>query len=114
MIDIAEQKKRLQQKGAELLSRYGRLSEDATATHSADWSEQAQERMNDEVVDALGNEARVQLLLVEKALERIDAGIYGQCVGCQGQVAEERLKVQPEAALCMPCAQAREFAGARS
>ena len=37
--------------------------------HSADWSEQAQERQNDEVLEAIGNESQHELTQINVALE---------------------------------------------
>jgi DnaK suppressor protein len=41
--------------------------------------------------------------LVRAALARIDAGTYGQCLGCGGQVPEVRLEARPDAARCLSC-----------
>jgi DnaK suppressor protein len=40
---------------------------------------------------------------IDSALERIDSGTYGLCVGCGVPIPEERLKAVPWAALCVPC-----------
>ncbi|WP_030164978.1 TraR/DksA family transcriptional regulator [Spirillospora albida] len=40
---------------------------------------------------------------VTEALERIDAGAYGRCVGCGEKVPEGRLEARPDAARCLPC-----------
>lgn len=45
---------------------------------------------------------------VEAALERIEAGTYGTCVGCGGPVGEARLEAIPAAALCVECQGTRE------
>jgi phosphoserine phosphatase RsbU/P len=49
--------------------------------------------------------ANLVLLLeqVDKALERVDAGSYGVCEGCQGEVETERLLADPLARLCLDC-----------
>lgn len=41
---------------------------------------------------------------VNAALNRIDAGTFGQCTQCGGPISEERLKAIPYAALCVRCA----------
>lgn len=41
--------------------------------------------------------------LVLAALARLDAGTYGTCVDCGGQISEARLQVRPEAARCIEC-----------
>ncbi|RKS71764.1 TraR/DksA family transcriptional regulator [Actinomadura pelletieri DSM 43383] len=40
---------------------------------------------------------------VAAALERIDAGVYGRCLGCGKAVPEGRLEVRPDAARCITC-----------
>lgn len=40
---------------------------------------------------------------IESALERIENGTYGICVGCGEKISEKRLEFRPEAALCIVC-----------
>lgn len=40
---------------------------------------------------------------VAAALERIDAGTYGRCLGCGDPVPEGRLEARPDAARCITC-----------
>jgi DnaK suppressor protein len=40
---------------------------------------------------------------VAAALERIETGTYGDCVGCGKPVPEGRLDARPEAARCVNC-----------
>lgn len=47
---------------------------------------------------------RQQIASVDRALERIAAGTYGECVRCGGEISPARLEVRPEAALCIDCA----------
>lgn len=87
-----------------LTDRLSSLKADITQTHSRDWAEQAQERENDEVVEALGNEARQELSLVNRALERIESGAYGLCSRCGEEIAQQRLHAVPYTNLCITCA----------
>ncbi|WP_299726368.1 TraR/DksA family transcriptional regulator [uncultured Endozoicomonas sp.] len=91
----------------ELNTRLGSIKEDVTRKNSADWSEQAQERENDEVMDALGNEAVMELRKINKALDRINEGEYGYCDGCGQEIPGQRLKVMPYADYCVGCAEAQ-------
>ena len=59
--DYAEIHESLLAKREELSNRLERIKENLTAGRSADSQEQAQELENAEVVDALGNEARLEL-----------------------------------------------------
>lgn len=40
---------------------------------------------------------------VEEALERLETGSYGRCVGCGGEIGSERLSADPLARLCDSC-----------
>ncbi|MFN2349303.1 MAG: TraR/DksA family transcriptional regulator [Thioalkalivibrio sp.] len=73
-----------------------------------DFAEQAVQRENEEVVDALGNEARRELVQVRDALKRMDEGAYGQCRSCGEAIAPARLKAMPQARLCAECATREE------
>jgi len=76
---------------------------------SSDSQEQSLERENDEVIDALGNSARLELGLINKALARIEAGEYFECEECGGPISEGRLRSVPYASLCMECAEEQEY-----
>jgi DnaK suppressor protein len=46
----------------------------------------------------------------EAALDRIADGTWGRCETCGGEIPAPRLRVQPEASECVPCATRREQA----
>ncbi|TNF99480.1 MAG: TraR/DksA family transcriptional regulator [Gammaproteobacteria bacterium] len=73
-----------------------------------DWKEQVVERENDEVLDALGNAAREELVLVKKALARIESEDYLYCSQCGEEIGKERLRMLPYADLCVECASRQE------
>jgi RNA polymerase-binding transcription factor DksA len=85
-------------------TRLSSLKEDVTQAHSSDSAEQAQERENDEVVDAIANETEHSIRVIQAALERIDAGTYGECEACGELIDEARLSAIPEATRCVGCA----------
>lgn len=97
-------KQQLHTRQTELADRLSSLKADISQAHSRDWEEQAQERENDEVVEALGNEARQELSLVNRALERIESGTYNLCSQCDGEISEQRLRAVPYTNLCIACA----------
>jgi RNA polymerase-binding protein DksA len=99
-------KAELQQKLAELQSRLANIKKDVTQSHSGDSAEQAQERENDEVVDAIGNETAQSIRVIQAALSRIDDGSYGFCDSCGKDIGEARLAAVPEATRCVDCAKA--------
>ena len=45
----------------------------------------------------------VKLALIQGALRRLEAGTYGICTDCGGEVVFERLFVFPESATCSAC-----------
>jgi len=40
---------------------------------------------------------------VEEALVRLDAGEYGSCAACHGEISERRLRAMPFAVRCQAC-----------
>ena len=95
----------LEQRLAAMLDRLASIKRDVTREHSGDSAEQAQERENDEVVDASGNETAQSIRDIRAAIERIDDGSYGVCERCGEDIGAGRLKVVPEATRCVNCAQ---------
>ena len=72
---------------------------------SSDFSEQATERENEEVMDALGEAGRRELSQLNRALHRIDEGEYGICASCGDPIPEARLKILPYTEFCVKCAE---------
>ncbi|HEX6869413.1 MAG TPA: TraR/DksA C4-type zinc finger protein [Candidatus Limnocylindrales bacterium] len=52
---------------------------------------------------ALRDRATSQLALVDEALARFDAGVFGRCVRCGQPIAPDRLEALPWAARCIDC-----------
>jgi DnaK suppressor protein len=48
------------------------------------------------------------LTRIDDALIRLDAGEYGSCVECDGEIAERRLRALPFAVRCQACEEKRE------
>lgn len=70
---------------------------------SPNWTEQATERENDEVLDLLGNTAEHELLMINSALKRIDSGDYFSCSICGEDIPAARLELLPFATHCVNC-----------
>ena len=51
------------------------------------------------------------LLRIDEALVRLDAGEYGSCFECAGEIAERRLRALPFAVRCVACEERREKHG---
>ena len=101
---INEIETKLKARQQDLLVRLEKVKSDVTSAHSSDWAEQAQERQNDEVLEAIGNESREELNKVSLALERIAKGEYTTCSQCGEDIAIDRLKAVPYTSLCIRCA----------
>ena len=75
----------------------------AVPSHPAD---QDVEGFDEQVILAQNEE---QLLEdVEAALQRIEAGTYGNCERCGRKIPKERLDALPQAATCIECARGDE------
>lgn len=81
------------------------IRRDLARSHSADFAEQAQQRQNDEVQQALLAEAEHGLLLVRQAQQRLAEGRYGECLCCGEPIEAARLAAMPAAEYCLGCAE---------
>lgn len=75
---------------------------------TSDWSEQATERENDEVLDSLGQTAEDELIQINHALQRIEEGDYFNCEECGEAIPEARLELIPFTSTCAKCAEKLE------
>ena len=98
------QRQQLQHKKAELAARLERITANLRRGYDADSKERAKELEDSEVVDALGNEAREEIIKVSAALKRMDEGEYGVCNECGADIDRGRLEAHPYARKCIDCA----------
>ena len=70
-----------------------------------DFAEQATQRENDDVLNALNQDAKQVVGQINSALHRMETGDYGICVECGAEISEGRLEIVPYAALCIKCAE---------
>jgi RNA polymerase-binding protein DksA len=87
-----------------LMRRLAALERDATTELNKDFAEQATELENRDVMIALGREGRAELVQIERALERMEAGSYGICESCGKPIAPARLDAHPASSRCIECA----------
>lgn len=71
---------------------------------SSNWTEQATERENDEVLESLGNASEQELVMINTALKRIDSSDYFICSKCGEDIPPERLELLPFTSHCVNCA----------
>lgn len=104
----AEFEKKLQCMRAEYAQRREAIHKD---THheeqpvEKDFAEQVVQRENDDVLDALEEDARQMVMKIDNALLRIRSGEYGICKYCGLEIPERRLEAVPYAELCIDCAE---------
>ncbi|KGJ96737.1 TraR/DksA family transcriptional regulator [Colwellia psychrerythraea] len=94
----------LENKQAQLIKRIAAIEADFHKGRSADFSEQATETENDGVLDEIHHEAKLELTLVQSALDRIAGGLYGHCVECDEPINPDRLSALPYTIKCINCA----------
>jgi DnaK suppressor protein len=99
---------RLAQLTEEYLKRAEAIRRDLTSKRDADFAEQAQERQNEEVMEALLAEAEAELREVALARQRLADGHYGECQRCGEDIEGARLQALPATALCLRCAALKE------
>ncbi len=98
---------RLVARRQELATRAARAAADLRREHeplSADFSEQAVQRENDAVLQGISDAAHDELLLIDRALRRIERGEYFDCARCGTAIGEGRLEAVPYTDLCADCA----------
>lgn len=87
-----------------LTTRINAIKRDFSEGRSADFSEQATEQENEEVLVQLKADAEAELRQVNIALKKVETDLYGVCEKCSEDIAEERLKVIPYTQYCINCA----------
>lgn len=97
---------RLLDRQSELLARLERTHEHLMHKQpgSPNSHEQLTETANDDVVQALDQEGREELVLVMRALDRIDSGEYYTCTVCGKEIGAARLEAIPYTDRCVNCA----------
>ena len=98
-------RQQLEHQKTEMTGRLERITANLRRGYDADSKERAKELEDSEVVDALGNEAREELVKISAALRRMDKGEYGLCVECGSEINYGRLEAHPYADECIDCAE---------
>ncbi|TQV88190.1 TraR/DksA family transcriptional regulator [Aliikangiella coralliicola] len=114
MDPIEKLKRNLQNRKEELESRIKSINADISHQNqplSNDWSEQAVERENDEVLEALGNASQKEIAQINLALKRIESGHYQTCENCAEPIPIKRLELIPHTIYCTRCAEEIESSG---
>ena len=94
----------LKTKQQELLTRISAIENDFKKSRSQDFAEQTTESENDQVLDGIHHEAKIELRLVNEALQRLEQNLYGICSKCDQPINPERLHALPYINTCIKCA----------
>ncbi|KPQ30300.1 MAG: transcriptional regulator, TraR/DksA family [Marinobacter excellens HL-55] len=86
------------------LARYEAHQRREAGALDKDSEERAAQTQNDEVVDSLEQETRVELVQIARALDRINNGLGDECEGCGEAIDPRRLQVLPYTTVCVNCA----------
>lgn len=104
--DNEKTRKRLLQKREELLQdlvKNREVSEETIDESAQDMADRATSAYTKEFAYSLSESDRKVLLLIDEALERLEAGNYGICVHCGQLCQEKRLEAVPWARHCLDC-----------
>lgn len=74
-------------------------------------SELEESAQNDRIARVLSHlreRDRQTIREIDAALDRISAGVYGECALCENDIAVKRLRALPMTTLCIECATMRE------
>ena len=73
-----------------------------------DETDMASSQINQHLVFRIRDRERILLRKIDKALERIDGGNFGECEECSDEIELNRLKARPVATLCIKCKEEQE------
>ncbi|OUR77557.1 hypothetical protein A9Q83_10485 [Alphaproteobacteria bacterium 46_93_T64] len=105
MLDLQKTKEELNTRMILLQERADEMKGSLRSEHSQNFSEQAHEREDDEVIERLEAEANAEIASIKAALVRIEEGNYGACSNCGEDIQEKRLEILPFTSRCIDCAQ---------
>jgi DnaK suppressor protein len=75
---------------------------------SGDETDMVQANILGAAAEAIYNRRLEQIKKIDRALQRIADGVFGECQECGEDVEEKRLYARPEASTCISCAEKLE------
>ncbi len=105
---ITEVREQLKNLRGELLHRIEAIENDVHHKDQPvekDFAEQVTQRENDDVLNALDDEAKQTVIQIDAALKRIADDQYGICALCGEEISSARLHALPYATSCINCAE---------
>ena len=110
---FAELRRKLTERRRVLLqtreSQQGELRALKAQDRQPEYEEGAQVKLSDDVLTALSETARREVLQIDAALRRMDERAYGRCVDCGQEIPLERLQALPFTLRCEEDEAAREM-----
>jgi RNA polymerase-binding transcription factor DksA len=106
-------RQKLLQKRLDLTARLERIQANLQRGLEADSAERAKQLEDSDVVDALGNDARLELEHIAATLRRMHDDEFGVCATCGSSMEDGRLEAYPYASECMDCVRASEGGNSR-
>lgn len=88
-----------------------RAATEADAAGVIDFKDEAEAERREAVAAGTRDRGREELAQCRAALQRLDEGVYGDCLDCGEPIALARLLVQPQAARCAACQSRLEHYG---
>lgn len=76
------------------------IDDDATFSDAVD---QASADVDRSLNATMKNRERDILWQIDEALARIEAGTFGECVQCEEEISEARMRAYPATSLCIDC-----------
>lgn len=108
MTDYSEMTESLKTRMTQLLERANVVEDDLRQPLDADFSDQAIDLADDEVLESVDEVLRAEITQIRRALWRIENGTYGVCASCGKEIRRERLVARPIATRCIDCANERK------
>jgi DnaK suppressor protein len=107
---LLEERERLVREIAELEASLSESLEDSSGESPYDqhMAETAGVTLDREIDLSLEENARAALVQIERALEKLETGTYGQCEKCGKPIGKGRLREAPSATLCVDCKRLEE------
>lgn len=94
---------------SELLNKNSEFKrEQASLSFVTDEADAASLDVTNNISIHLNERARLALYQIEKALSKIDAGVFGLCESCGEEIGQGRLRARPFTALCIECMEDQE------
>jgi len=83
----------------------------ATGGRFDDVADRASDILYNELAHGFAEIAAADLRMIDRSIQKIDEGTYGECETCGRRIPQARLRALPFAALCVECKRAEEAEG---